>query len=246
MNLEGILFFFANNIGRGDEMLSFKNLPDEEKPRERLVMYGAKSLSNEELLMILLKTGTKKKSVKELAIDVLAYSGGIHEFKNMTEKQLEKIDGIGKVKAIELAAVIEFSKRIYAKVSERDIVCFKDPDIVINYFYEYFRECKQEEFVCIYLDNKKNFIKKEKLFVGTINSSIVHPREIFKEAYLLSASFIICIHNHPSGDPTPSMEDIELTKKVYELGILHAIPLVDHIIIGDNKYFSFYQNHYLK
>ena len=104
---------------------------------------------------------------------------------------------------------------------------------------------KQEEFICIYLDNKKKYISKKKLFVGTINSSIVHPREIFKEAYLLSASFIICIHNHPSGDSTPSKEDIVLTYKIKELGELHAIPLVDHLIIGNDSYFSFYENKYL-
>ena len=100
----------------------------------------------------------------------------------------------------------------------------------------------QEEFYCLYLDNKKKYIDKLKLFVGSINYSVVHPREVFKNAYLLSASFIVCIHNHPSGDPFPSHEDIILTSKIKEIGNLHGIGLVDHIIIGKDSYYSFYEN----
>ena len=226
-------------------MTTFKKIPNEEKPRERLLVYGANNLSNEELLMIILKSGTKKKSVKDIAIDVLASINNIKDFNNLTINQLEKIEGIGKVKAIELAAIIEFSKRITKRISEKDMILCTSPETIINYFNDYFKNKKQEEFICIYLDNKKKYISKKKLFVGTINSSIVHPREIFKEAYLLSASFIICIHNHPSGDSTPSKEDIVLTYKIKELGELHAIPLVDHLIIGNDSYFSFYENKYL-
>ena len=226
-------------------MTTFKKIPNEEKPRERLLVYGANNLSNEELLMIILKSGTKKKSVKDIAIDVLASISNIKDFNNLTINQLEKIEGIGKVKAIELAAIIEFSKRITKRISEKDMISCTSPETIINYFNDYFKNKKQEEFICIYLDNKKKYINKKKLFVGTINSSIVHPREIFKEAYLLSASFIICIHNHPSGDSTPSKEDIVLTYKIKELGELHAIPLVDHLIIGNDSYFSFYENKYL-
>lgn len=226
-------------------MTTFKKIPNEEKPRERLLVYGANNLSNEELLMIILKSGTKKKSVKDIAIDVLASISNIKDFNNLTINQLEKIEGIGKVKAIELAAIIEFSKRITKRISEKDMISCTSPETIINYFNDYFKNKKQEEFICIYLDNKKKYISKKKLFVGTINSSIVHPREIFKEAYLLSASFIICIHNHPSGDSTPSKEDIVLTYKIKELGELHAIPLVDHLIIGNDSYFSFYENKYL-
>lgn len=226
-------------------MTTFKKIPNEEKPRERLLVYGANNLSNEELLMIILKSGTKKKSVKDIAIDVLASINNIKDFNNLTINQLEKIEGIGKVKAIELAAIIEFSKRITKRISEKDMISCTSPETIINYFNDYFKNKKQEEFICIYLDNKKKYISKKKLFVGTINSSIVHPREIFKEAYLLSASFIICIHNHPSGDSIPSKEDIVLTYKIKELGELHAIPLVDHLIIGNDSYFSFYENKYL-
>ena len=226
-------------------MIRFKDIPDEEKPRERLWLYGSNVLSNEELLMIILKTGTKKMSVKELAIEVLSKCGGMAGLKNISFQRLLEIDGIGKVKAIELCAIVEFAKRISASVSEKQLISFTNPMIIISYFNQMFLGVKQEEFYCVYLDNKKKYLSKKKLFVGTINSSVVHPREIFKEAYLLSASFMICVHNHPSGDPTPSREDEMITKKLKELGEIHAIYLVDHLIIGSNTYYSFYENHHV-
>ena len=153
-----------------------------------------------------------------------------------------KIDGIGQVKAIEIEAMVELSKRMYMDKSIKDIVTCTNPENIIYYFNSLFKDKLQEEFYAIYLDNKKNYLDKKKLFVGSINASIVHPREIFKQAYLLSASFIICIHNHPSGDPLPSKEDIEFTDKLYRIGILHGIYLVDHIVIGNDSYYSFYEN----
>ena len=222
--------------------MKFKNLPDEEKPRERLYLYGAEVLSNEELVMILLKTGTRKFSVKELAFELLSQSGGVRNLKNMTYQKLIQIEGIGQVKAIEILALIELSKRIQEKVTLSDILNCASPSNIIGYFHELFINKKQEEFYVLYLDNKKKYLDKKKLFVGSINYSIAHPREIFKNAYLISASFIICIHNHPSGDPTPSKEDINLTKNLNEIGNMHAIYLVDHLIIGKDCYFSFYEN----
>ncbi len=224
-------------------MIKFKELPDDEKPRERLYLYGSSSLSNEELLMIILRTGTKNKSVKDLALEILTDFDGVKGLKDLNIQNLLKIDGIGRVKAIELCAVVELSKRIYSSVTERELISFFNPDVVVNYFNDLYSNKKQEEFYCVFLDNKKKFLAKKKLFVGTINSSLVHPREIFKNAYLLSASFFICVHNHPSGDPTPSKEDVVLTKKLKEIGELHAIYLVDHLVIGDNCYYSFYENH---
>ena len=114
--------------------------------------------------------------------------------------------------------------------------------LVYEYFREILRDKKQEYFYAVYLDTKGNYLGKKCLFVGTINNSVVHPREIFKEAYLLSANGIICVHNHPSGDVTPSREDINLTKKLVEIGVIHGIKVIDHIIIGDNKYYSFFQD----
>lgn len=225
--------------------MNFKTLPDEEKPRERLFLYGAKNLSNEELLMILLKTGTKKISVKDLAGELLIKSGGIRNLKNITYPQLIQIEGIGKVKATEILALVELSRRIEENVPLVDVLNCTSPEVIIRYFHHLFKEKKQEEFYVLYLDNKKNYLEKKRLFIGSINYSIAHPREIFKNAYLLSASFIICLHNHPSGDPTPSKEDIQITKNINEIGALHAIFLIDHIIIGRDCYYSFHENHHI-
>lgn len=222
-------------------MIKFKNIPKEERPRERLLLYGVDSLSNEELLMIILKTGIRDKSVKELSMEVLSRVGGIKNLNNLSLPKLQEIDGIGQVKAIEIMAVIELGKRINNNYKE-EMILLNNPGVIVNYFNSLLRDLKQEVFYCVYLDNKKKYIDMKKLFMGTINSSLVHPREIFREAYLLSASYIICIHNHPSGDPTPSSEDINITNLIKEVGSLHAIYLVDHIIIGNNIYYSFFEN----
>lgn len=211
-------------------------------PRERLLLHGSNNLTNEELLMIILKTGTKKYSVKELANKLLTTIGGIENFKTITINKLIQIEGIGKIKAIELLAIIELSKRINAPIQEKEVLTCTNPINIINYFNYLFKDKRQEEFYCLYLDNKKKYIDKMKLFIGSINISIVHPREVFKHAYLLSASFIICIHNHPSGDATPSKEDIIITHKLKEIGDLHGIFLIDHLIIGNNNYYSFYED----
>lgn len=223
-------------------MFKFKEIPNEEKPRERLILYGSENLSNEELLMIILGSGTKNYSVKEVACNLLKEVGNIENLKNITLNKLQQQKGIGKVKAIEIMAIIELSKRMNTEVSLSEMISCTNPITIINYFNYLFKEKKQEEFYVIYLNNKKKYLDKKRLFIGSINSSIAHPREIFKNAYLLSASFIICIHNHPSGDATPSREDIEITRKLKEIGHIHAIELIDHIIIGNNNYYSFYED----
>lgn len=225
--------------------MKFKDIPEEERPRERLLMYGAENLSNEELLMIILKTGTKNYSVKEVSLNLLKIINNISNLKNMTLNKLTSIPGIGKIKAIELMAVIELTKRINEEVSIKDMISCTNPITIINYFNYLFKDKKQEEFYVIYLDNKKKYLDKKKLFIGSINLSIVHPREIFKQAYLLSASFLICIHNHPSGDATPSNEDIVITKNLKKIGEIHAIYLIDHIIIGNNNYYSFFEDNHI-
>ena len=226
--------------------MKLKNIPKIELPRERLLLYGEKNLSNEELLSIILKTGTKKFNVKEVSCNLLSTIKNISYLKDIGINTLEQIEGIGKVKAIELKAVIELGRRIYQEVGEEDLLLCNNPDNIIKYFNYLFKDSHQEEFYCLYLNNKKKCLAKKRLFIGSINKSIAHPREIFKEAYLLSASAIICIHNHPSGDPTPSKEDIMITKNIEEIGIIHSIKLVDHLIIGNDSYYSFYENGKIK
>ena len=223
-------------------MIKFKNLPDSDKPRERLYMYGSKNLSNEELISIILKTGTKNLSIKEVSLKLLEVVGDMVNLKDIGINTLMKIDGIGKVKAIEIKAAIELGRRVYMDSSKIDKIVLNSSDIIFNYFKDILYDKKQEFFYCIYVDVKNKYIDKKCLFIGTINSSVVHPREVFKEAYLLSASGIICVHNHPSGDVTPSKEDINLTKKLKEISLIHGLKLVDHIIIGNETYFSFFDN----
>lgn len=220
--------------------LKIKDIPKEERPRERLLKYGVKSLSNEELLSIILKTGTKKYSVKTLSMILLSEINDISELKNMTYNKLVKIDGIGNVKASEVLAAIELGKRVFYQKDKSEVI-LNNSNLIYEYFKDLFIDVKQEEFYAIYLDSKSKLISYKMLFKGTLNSSCVHPREVFKNAYLESANSIIVMHNHPSGDPTPSKQDNELTKYLIQIGNIMSLPVVDHVIIGKNKYFSFYE-----
>lgn len=222
--------------------MKFKNIPNNMKPRERLIVYGKENLSDEELLAIILKTGTKDKNVKEIAVNLLSSYESLRNFSSLNYHKLIANEGIGKAKACEILASIELGRRIYENVNIEDVIECTSTTNIVNYFHYLFINKKQELFYVLYLDNKKNYIDKKLLFIGSINYSIVHPREIFKEAYLLSASFIICIHNHPSGDATPSKEDDILTNKIKEIGIIHGIELVDHLIVGYNNYYSYFED----
>ena len=217
-----------------------KDIPKNDRPRERLIKLGVKNISNEDLLSIILKNGTKDTSVKDLAIMILSRVKDIHNLKDIELNTLLDIKGIGKVKAIELISAIELGRRVYL---DRDIneVRIKNSMDVYDYFNDLLREKKQEYFYVLYLDNKKKVIDSKLLYIGTINGSTAHPREIFKLAYLNSASFIICVHNHPSGDPTPSKEDTLFTNHLIEIGKLNNIPILDHIVIGKNRYYSFFE-----
>ena len=217
-----------------------KDIPKSERPRERLKKYGRENISNEELLSIILNTGTKNKSVKDISNLILSKINDITDLKDITLNSLKQIDGIGEVKAIKILASIELGKRVYL---DNNLVNIKmdTPEKIYNYMKNEVEGKNQEYFYAIYLDSKKNLIDKKLLFIGTLNKSIVHPREIFKYAYLLSASSIICVHNHPSGDTIPSKEDLNLTKALVEIGKMQGINIIDHIIIGKN-YYSLYQN----
>lgn len=218
-----------------------RDIPYDERPRERAINNGVVNLSNSELLAILLRCGTKNKSVKDLSLEILNKIGDISNFQDLTLNKLLEIKGIGKTKAIELLSVIELGKRIYFNQKRTTLKINSSKDVFQNY-RSLFLNSKQEMFYCLYLDNKNVVIERKLLFMGTINHSVVHPREIFKNAYLTSASGIICLHNHPSGDINPSLEDKRLTKALVDIGRLQNIPVLDHIIIGEDNYFSFMEN----
>ena len=222
-------------------MTKIKDLPLLERPVERLINNGVESLSNEELLSIILKTGTKEKSVKELSLEILK-NYDIHELLNINLESIVKIKGIGNIKAATLLASIELGKRMNKKIDTLNNIIINNSEKVFAYFNDLFKNKTQEYFYCLYLDNRKKVIKNKLLFIGTLNYSTVHPREIFKEADLSSATSIICIHNHPSGSVKPCNNDIELTNNLIKVGMLLGIKIDDHLIIGKDKYFSFYEN----
>lgn len=219
-----------------------KDIPKNDRPIERLINNGSESLSNSELLTILIKSGTKEKSAKTLAEELLKNVDNIYELKNLKLEQLKQIKGIGTKKAASILAALELSKRINNEISTLNDIKITNSSLVFKYYKNLIGDKLQEYFYCIYLNNSKKVIKDKLLFIGTINQSIVHPREIFKEAYLLSASGIICVHNHPAGSTFPSSEDIKLTNKLVDIGNLLGVKIVDHVIITKDNYYSFFEN----
>ena len=190
----------------------------------------------------MLKCGTKDLSVKELANNILKQIDNINNLKDINYQNLIKIKGIGKAKACEILASIELGKRINNKINNINQIKIYSSESIFNYYKDKLSDKLQEHFYCVYLDTKNHIIKDKLLFIGTINQSLVHPREVFKEAYLLSATSIICIHNHPSGNINPSNNDIIITKQLKEVGTLLGINVLDHLIIGKDTYYSFNDN----
>lgn len=223
--------------------MKVKEIPLKERPRERLLYYGVENLSNEELLSIIIKTGTKQKSVKDISLEILREYKDIQYLKNISLERLKRIKGIGEVKAVEIIATIELGKRIFltnnTHNNSKKLLTAKD---IFEVTRELFFGKKQEHFYCLYFNHKQQLIKKKLLFIGTVNKSIVHPREVFKEAYIESASSILCMHNHPSGDLSPSKADLHFTKSLIEIGKIQGIPIIDHIIVNDYSYYSFLEN----
>ena len=221
--------------------MKLKEIPISERPREKLIKYGKENLTDSELLAIILKTGTQNCNANDLAIQVIRDLNGIENLKDASMNALTNIKGIGTAKAAELLVLSELSKRINKK-SIRKKTKYDNPKSIYEYNKDIFYNLKQEHFYCLYLNSKKELIERKLLFMGTLNKSVVHPREVFKEAYRLSASSIICLHNHPSGDCRPSIEDVTLTNALVKIGNINGIPIVDHLIISDNCYYSFYEN----
>ena len=217
-----------------------KNLPLEERPYEKCERFGPAHLTDFELLAIMLKSGTKEESVVELAKKVLypmSLQGGVLTLHNWSIEQLMTIKGIGRVKAIQIVSLLELAKRL-AKACAREGLCFNDPSSIAMYYMEEMRHHKQEVMKLLLLNTKNKLISENDISKGTINSAIVSPRELFVEALQKNAVSIILVHNHPSGESTPSKEDILLTKRVVEAGKLIGIELLDHIVIGNNCYTS--------
>ncbi len=219
---------------------TIKEIPELERPYEKCERRGAASLSDEELLAVLLRTGTRGENALALARRILYHAGetgilGIHQF---NRERLMTIKGIGKVKAIQISCISELAKRL-SKASYQEALCFSEPDTIARYYMEDMRHGKQEQMKLLMLNTKAKLIGETNISKGTVNASLITPRELFIEALQKSAVYIIIIHNHPSGDPTPSREDLLITKRIFDAGKLIGIELLDHIIIGNNRYMSF-------
>lgn len=221
-----------------------RDYPKEERPRERFLQDGPQSLSNQELLALLLRTGSREESVLQLSGRLINSFKGLRLLKEASVEELTVINGIGEAKAIQILASVELGRRIN-NLNDQDRYVIRSPEDGANYCMEEMRFLSQEHFVCLYLNTKNQVLQKTTVFIGSLNASIVHPREVFKEAFKRSAASIICLHNHPSGDPSPSREDIEVTKRLVECGKIIGIEVLDHIIIGEHKYVSLKEKGYL-
>ena len=223
-----------------NQIYKMKEISAENRPYEKCMRYGATQLTDIELLAVLLRTGTKGMSALELARSILTSQSGedsLLNIHNLTLKKLKKIKGIGNVKAIQILCLSELAKRL-AKASAKDGVVFELPATIADYYMEEMRHQKQENMKLLMLDTKSRLIGEKNISKGTVNAALVTPRELFIEALECGAVYIILLHNHPSGDPTPSKNDLLLTQRVKESGELIGIHLLDHIVIGNNCYIS--------
>ncbi|MBP1683015.1 MAG: repair protein RadC [Ignavibacteriaceae bacterium] len=222
-----------------DKKLTVKELPLDDRPREKLLLRGAQSLSDAELVAILLRTGRKGKSVIEIARELISSEGNLAMLATKTVDSLQKISGIGKDKAATIAAAFELSRRILSQPKWFSNKKITSPQDVAEIFIPILRDDSKEKFIVVCLNSANKIIKHETISVGNLNSSVVHPREVFKVAIDNSSASIILIHNHPSGNPEPSNEDIRITKKIVETGKIMDIPVFDHLIVAGETYTSF-------
>lgn len=218
-----------------------KDIIKEERPRETLLKKGETYLSDSELLAILINNGTRDKSAITLAREIIETSDGIRNLSNITVEELSKIKGIGLAKACRIISALELGRRV-SVASEMQKFKISSPQDIGNVYMEELRYKKKEIFRVVLLNTKNVIIGSKDISEGSLNASIVHPREVFLEAIKKSANKMILMHNHPSGDPTPSSEDINITKRLISAGQIVGIEILDHVIIGDGSFYSFKEN----
>ena len=221
-----------------DSSFTVRDLPRQERPRERLQKFGPEALSAQELLALVIGRGIPKKSVMNIAQELLAKFGNVKAISQATIEELSQIKGIGLAKAAQIKACFELGKReeLEPELKNFDI---KNPEAVVKAIRASIKDKAKEHFKLILLNPRNKIIGISTISIGTLNASLVHPREVFKDAITHSAASVVLAHNHPSGDPEPSEDDIEITKKLVESGKILGIEVIDHIIIGKNDYYSF-------
>jgi len=217
---------------------TIKELPEDIRPRERLLKEGAEALSDVELLAILLRTGSRATTALDLASLLMARFKNLHRLVDAAVEELSDVKGVGPAKASQVKAALELARRL-AQFSEASRPVIKSPDDAAALVMEEMRHLDREHFRALLLNTKNQVIGTDKVSVGTLNSSTVHPRELFRNAIRKSAASMVLVHNHPSGDPAPSREDLDITRRLVEVGKIIGIEILDHIIIGDNRFTSF-------
>lgn len=220
-------------------MYKVKDLPLDDRPREKLLLRGPQNLTDAELIAILLRTGTKGKSVISIAQEIITKEKNLAQLASKSASDLIKNSGIGKDKAATLLAAFEMSRRILSQTKWFSQKKITSPSDIAEIFIPLLRDEVKEQFIVVCLNSSNKIIKYEKISLGNLNSSVVHPREIFKTAIENNSASIILIHNHPSENPEPSNEDISITRKIVEAGKMMDIPIFDHVIIAGNAYTSF-------
>jgi DNA repair protein RadC len=215
-----------------------RDLPKAERPRERLVKLGTESLSSQEILAVILGRGTKGKSVINIAQDLLSK---FHNLKAIAEASIEElcqIEGIGIAKACQIKAALELGKRVDTFPEDAQKITIKTTQDVLKAVRQKLKDKKNESFLLLLLDTRNQLIRPAEISRGSLDATVVHPREVFKEAITASAASVICVHNHPSGNPEPSDDDLNLTKRLVQAGNLLGIEVLDHIIIGSQEHYS--------
>ncbi|MBN2286026.1 MAG: DNA repair protein RadC [Tissierellales bacterium] len=218
---------------------TIKSIPKDERPREKLIKYGASTLSNSELLAIILRVGSNKDTAITLSQKILNFEEkGLRNIASTSPESLLSFHGISDAKAAQIMAAVEIGRRV-SRIEKEERFKITSPQDISSYVMDEMRYLKKEYFKIILLDTKNKVIEVVTISIGSLNSSIVHPREVFLEAIRKSAASIILVHNHPSGDTQPSREDISITKRLIEAGDILGVKVLDHLIIGDGVYYSF-------
>ena len=218
--------------------VTIKDMPVSLRPRERLLQEGPEALSDIELLAIMLRTGHASTSAMELSATLLCHFGGIKQLLGVSAEELTAFKGIGPAKVAQIMAALELGRRV-AMATAWDRPSIRSPENAAALVMEEMRHLDREHFSALLLNTKNQVLARETISIGTLNSSAIHPRELFKAAIRRSAAGVILVHNHPSGDPTPSRQDIEVTNRLIEAGNIIGIQVLDHLVIGDNKFTSF-------
>lgn len=218
-----------------------KDMPESERPYEKCLASGPEVLSDAELLAVILRTGTREQTSIDLARELLTLNKnleGLPGLLHLDSSELMNVRGIGPVKAVQILCICELTKRM-SRLSARKKLTLASPKSIADYFMEQLRHLEREHVIALFFDGKHRLLREYTISVGTVNSAPVSPREIFLEALKVRAVYVVLLHNHPSGDPSPSRQDIQLTTRMLEAGRLIGISLSDHIIIGDRRYYSF-------